>query len=52
MLVAQLCPTLCDPMDFIAYQVPLSIEFSITEDLSPFQSTSETIGKKSSIMWG
>ena len=31
MLVAQLCPTLCDPMDFIAYQVPLSIEFSKRE---------------------
>ena len=40
MLVAQLCPTLCDPMDFIAYQVPLSIEFSKREYWSglPFPS--------------
>ena len=25
--VAQLCPTLCDPMDCIAHQAPLSMEF-------------------------
>ena len=24
-LVAQLCPTLCDPMDYIAHQAPLSM---------------------------
>ena len=28
---AQSCPTLCDPMDCIAYQVPLSMEFSRQE---------------------
>ena len=27
-IVAQLCPTLCDPMDCIARQAPLSMEFS------------------------
>ena len=26
-LVTQLCPTLCDPMDYIAHQAPLSMEF-------------------------
>ena len=30
-LVAQLCPTLYDPMDHIAYQDPLSMEFSKQE---------------------
>ena len=29
-LVAQLCPTLCDPMD-LAHQAPLSMEFSRQE---------------------
>ena len=29
--VAQLCPTLCNPMDYIAYQAPLSMEFSRQE---------------------
>ena len=28
--VAQLCPTLCDPMD-VAYQAPLSMGFSRQE---------------------
>ena len=28
MLAAQVCLTLCDPMDYIACQAPLSIEFS------------------------
>ena len=27
-LVAQSCPTLCDPMDSIAYQAPLFVGFS------------------------
>ena len=27
-LVAQPCPTLCNPMDYIALQAPLSMEFS------------------------
>ena len=27
-LVAQSCPTLCNPMDYIAHQTPLSMEFS------------------------
>ena len=26
--VAQSCPTLCDPMDCVAYQAPLSMGFS------------------------
>ena len=26
--VAQLCPTLCNPMDYIAYKAPLSMGFS------------------------
>ena len=30
-LVAQSCPTLCDPMDYIAHLVPLSMEFSRQE---------------------
>jgi len=29
--VVQLCPTLCDPMDCIAHQAPLSMEFSRQE---------------------
>ena len=29
--IAQSSPTLCDPMDCIAYQVPLSMEFSRQE---------------------
>ena len=29
--VAQSCPTLCDPMDYIAHQVPLSMGFSRQE---------------------
>ena len=31
MLAAQLCWTLCDPMDYIAWQAPLSMEFSRQE---------------------
>ena len=30
-LVAQWCLTLCDPMDYIAHQAPLSTEFSRQE---------------------
>ena len=30
-LVAKLCPTLCNPMDYIAHQAPLSMEFSKQE---------------------
>ena len=30
-LVVQPCPTLCDPMDYIACQAPLSMEFSKQE---------------------
>ena len=30
-LVAQLCLTLCDPMDYIAHQTPLTMEFSRQE---------------------
>ena len=39
-LVAQSCPTLCDPMDCVAHQAPLSIEFSRQEYWSglPFPS--------------
>ena len=38
--VAQSCPTLCDPMDYIAHQVPLSMGFSRQEYWSglPFPS--------------
>ena len=32
----QLCLTLCDPMDYIACQVPLSMEFSRQEYWSEF----------------
>ena len=28
---AKLCPTLCNPMDYIAFQAPLSMEFSRQE---------------------
>ena len=40
MLITQSCLTLCDPMDCIAYQVPLSVEFSRPEYWSglPFPS--------------
>ena len=31
MLVAQSCPTLCNPMDYIACQAPLLMEFSSQE---------------------
>ena len=30
-LVTQLCPTLCDPRDYIAHQAPLSMGFSRQE---------------------
>ena len=30
-LVAQLCQTLCNPMDYTAHQAPLSMEFSRQE---------------------
>ena len=30
-LVHQSCPALCDPMDYIAHQTPLSMEFSRQE---------------------
>ena len=30
-LVRQSCPALCDPMDYIAHQTPLSMEFSRQE---------------------
>jgi len=30
-LVPQSCPALCDPMDYIAHQTPLSMEFSRQE---------------------
>ena len=32
--VAQLCPTLCDPMDFFSVQAPLSMEFARQEHWS------------------
>ena len=35
-LVTQLCLTLCDPMDYIAHQVPLSMSFSKQEYWSGF----------------
>ena len=39
-LVAQSCPTLCDPMGYIAHQAPLSVGFSRQEYWSglPFPS--------------
>ena len=39
-VVSQLCLTLCDPMDYIAYQAPLSMGFSRQEYWSglPFPS--------------
>ena len=39
-LVTQSCPTLCDPMDCVAHQAPLSMEFSRQEYRSalPFPS--------------
>ena len=39
-IVAKLCPTLCNPMDYIAHQAPLSMEFSKQEYWSgcPFAS--------------
>ena len=40
MLVTQLCPTPCNPMNYIAHQTPLSMEFSRQEHWSglPFPS--------------
>ena len=32
-LLAQLCLTLCNPMDYIAHQAPQAMEFSRQEDL-------------------
>ena len=42
-LVAQLCPTLCDPMDCTDQQAPLSMEFSRPEYWSgqPFPSSGD-----------
>ena len=39
-LVAQSCPTVCDLLDFVAHQAPLSMEFSMQEywSLQPFSS--------------
>ena len=39
-LAAQLCPTLCDPTDYIVHQSPLSLGFSSQENWigSPFPS--------------
>ena len=39
-LVAQLCPTVCDLLDYVAHQAPLSMEFSRQEywHLQPFAS--------------
>ena len=31
LLVTQSCPTHCDPMDCIAHQAPLSMDFSMQE---------------------
>ena len=39
-LVAQSCLTLCDPMDCVAHQAPLSIEFSRQEHWSGLPCTS------------
>ena len=41
MLVAQSCPNLCDPMDCVAHQAPLSMGFSRQEHWSglPFPSS-------------
>ena len=47
-LVAQSCPTLCDPMDYIAHLVPLSMEFSRQEYPSglPFPSPGDLPGPR------
>ena len=46
--VAQSCPTLCNPMDCVAHQVPLSMEFSRQEYWSglpfPSPSTCQVLG--------
>ena len=46
--VAQSCPTLCDPMDCVARQAPLSMEFSRQESWSglPFPSPEEVLKSK------
>ena len=45
-LVTQLCPTLCDPMNYIAHQAPQSMEFSKQEYWSglPFPSPGDLPG--------
>ena len=44
-LVTQSCLTLCDPMDYIAHQAPLSMEFSRQEYWSglPFRSPGDLL---------
>ena len=46
--VAQLCSTLCNPMDCVAHQAPLSMEFSRQESWSalPFPSPGEVLKSK------
>ena len=47
-ICVQSCPTLCDPMDCIAHQAPLSMEFSRQEYWSVL--TLPTPGKNSKII--
>ena len=46
--IAQLCSTLCNPMDCVAHQAPLSMEFSRQESWSafPFPSPEEVLKSK------
>ena len=45
-LVTKSCPTLCDPMDYIAWQAPLSMEFSRQENCNglPFPAARDLSG--------
>ena len=43
-LVAQSCPTLCNPMDYIAHQVPLSMGFSRQEHWSRLSFQCQQVG--------
>ena len=47
--VAQLCPTLCNPMDYIAYKAPLSMGFSRQEYWSGVP-LKQSISTKSSLL--
>ena len=54
-LVAQSCPTLCNPMDYIAHQAPMSMEFFSKQEywseyLFPSSGDLSNLGSKPSLL--